>query len=80
MDDRRIPRALPGTAWFNLLQNPAVSVPAGQTAGGLPVGVQVVARHWEEHVALGVARMIERALGGFTPPPIAATTAASSTP
>jgi Asp-tRNA(Asn)/Glu-tRNA(Gln) amidotransferase A subunit family amidase len=68
------------TAWFNLLQNPAVSVPAGQTADGLPVGVQVVARHWEEHVALGVARMIERALGGFTPPPIAASTAASVTP
>ena len=55
-------------AWFNLLQNPAVSVPAGRTAEGLPIGVQVVARHWEEHVALGVAAAIERALGGFTPP------------
>jgi Asp-tRNA(Asn)/Glu-tRNA(Gln) amidotransferase A subunit family amidase len=65
------------TAWFNLLQNPAVSVPAGRTADGLPVGVQVVARHWEEHVALGVARMIERALGGFTPPPLIAAAAAS---
>jgi Asp-tRNA(Asn)/Glu-tRNA(Gln) amidotransferase A subunit family amidase len=65
------------TAWFNLLQNPAVSVPAGRTADGLPVGVQVVARHWEEHVALGVARMIERALGGFTPPPVTASAATS---
>ncbi|HXE79431.1 MAG TPA: amidase family protein, partial [Vicinamibacterales bacterium] len=57
------------TAWFNLLQNPAVSVPAGRTDEGLPVGVQVVARPWEEHVALGVAAAIERALGGFAPPP-----------
>ncbi len=66
------------TAWFNLTQNPAIAVPAGRTADGLPVGVQVVSRHWEEHVALGVARIIERALGGFTPPPIAAPAAASS--
>jgi Asp-tRNA(Asn)/Glu-tRNA(Gln) amidotransferase A subunit family amidase len=57
-------------AWFNLLQNPAVAVPAGMTSDGLPVGVQVVARHWEEHVALAVARVIERALGGYRPPPI----------
>ena len=51
-------------AWFNLLQNPAVSVPAGLTPEGLPVGVQVVARHWEELTALAVARVIERALAG----------------
>lgn len=58
------------SAWFNLLQNPAVAVPAGRTAEGLPVGVQVVARHWEEHAALAVARVIERAVGGYQPPPI----------
>jgi Asp-tRNA(Asn)/Glu-tRNA(Gln) amidotransferase A subunit family amidase len=52
------------TAWFNLLQNPAVAVPAGRSAEGLPIGVQVVARPWEEHVALGVAAAIERSLGG----------------
>jgi Asp-tRNA(Asn)/Glu-tRNA(Gln) amidotransferase A subunit family amidase len=55
-------------AWFNLLQNPAVSVPAGLTPDGLPVGVQVVARHWQEMTALGVAREIERALGGYVAP------------
>jgi amidase len=53
------------TAWFNLLQNPAIAVPAGRTGEGLPIGVQVVARPWEEHVALGVAAVIERALGGY---------------
>jgi len=57
------------TAWFNLLQNPAVAVPAGRSADGLPIGVQVVARHWEEHAALAVAAVIERELGGYTPPP-----------
>ena len=57
-------------AWFNLLQNPAVSVPAGLTAGGLPVGVQVVARPWDELTALDVARTIEAELGGYVPPPL----------
>jgi Asp-tRNA(Asn)/Glu-tRNA(Gln) amidotransferase A subunit family amidase len=56
------------SAWFNLLQNPAVSVPAGLTAEGLPVGVQVVTRHWEELTALRVAKKIESALGGYHEP------------
>ena len=56
------------SAWFNLLQNPAVSVPAGSTPEGLPVGVQVVARHWEELTALRVAKEIESALGGYREP------------
>jgi amidase len=60
------------SAWFNLLQNPAVSVPAGTTSDGLPVGVQVVARHWEERTALAVARIVERRVGGYRPPPLEA--------
>jgi len=31
------------SAWFNLLQNPAMSVPVSQSADGLPIGVQVAA-------------------------------------
>jgi amidase len=57
------------TAWFNLLQNPGVSVPVTLTAGGLPVGVQVVARPWDELTALDVARIIEQSRGGWIPPP-----------
>ena len=60
------------SAWFNLLQNPAVAVTAGATVDGLPIGVQVVARHWEERTALGVARIIEHAIGGYRPPPLEA--------
>lgn len=68
---REGPNAWAYTQWFNLLGNPAASVPVGRTAGGLPVGVQVVGRPWEEHVVLAVAREIERACGGFVPPAIA---------
>ncbi|MCB9683390.1 MAG: Asp-tRNA(Asn)/Glu-tRNA(Gln) amidotransferase subunit GatA, partial [Alphaproteobacteria bacterium] len=40
---------------------PAVSVPAG-TASGLPVGVQVVGRAWDEATVLSVAAALEDAL------------------
>lgn len=49
--------------WFNLTGNPAVVVPAGTSREGLPIGVQVVARAWEDEWALAVARVIEQALG-----------------
>ena len=52
-------------AWFNLLQNPGVSVPVTSSAQGLPIGVQVVARPWEELTALAVARVIEQSRGAW---------------
>jgi amidase len=63
-------------AWFgdtysdvhNLTGWPAVVVRAGSTADGLPIGVQLVARPWQEHVALAAAAEIEHALGGWRPP------------
>jgi Asp-tRNA(Asn)/Glu-tRNA(Gln) amidotransferase A subunit family amidase len=57
------------TAWFNLLQNPGVSVPVTSTESGLPIGVQVVARPWDELTALDVARIIEQSRGPWQPPP-----------
>ena len=56
-------------AWFNLLQNPGVSVPVTETADGLPIGVQVIARPWHELDALDVAAVIEQARGPWRPPP-----------
>ena len=56
------------TAWFNLLQNPGVSVPVTSSAQGLPIGVQVVARPWDELTALGVARVIEQSRGPWRAP------------
>ena len=49
------------TAWFNLLQNPAMAVPVLQTAEGLPIGVQLVAAPWNEALTLSAARVIEAA-------------------
>jgi Asp-tRNA(Asn)/Glu-tRNA(Gln) amidotransferase A subunit family amidase len=58
------------TQWFNVLGNPAMVVPAGTSPEGLPIGVQVVGRPFEEMRVLQVAAAIERGCGGFVAPPL----------
>jgi aspartyl-tRNA(Asn)/glutamyl-tRNA(Gln) amidotransferase subunit A len=41
-----------------------VSVPCGQTASGLPIGVQVMGRHFDEETMLRVALAVEATQGG----------------
>jgi fatty acid amide hydrolase 2 len=57
------------TAIFNLYGLPATQVPLGLGAEGLPLGVQVVAAAGNDHVGIAVAMELERALGGWVPPP-----------
>jgi amidase len=57
---------------FNLTMLPAVTVRAGTSPEGLPIGVQVVARPWREDVALSAAQAIETALGPWPQPRVAA--------
>jgi aspartyl-tRNA(Asn)/glutamyl-tRNA(Gln) amidotransferase subunit A len=45
----------------NLAGLPAVSVPAGLSADGLPLGLQVIGRAFDEATVLRVAQIIERA-------------------
>ena len=45
---------------FNLSGHPAISVPAGKDAHGLPIGLQIVGRWWDEATVLRVARAWER--------------------
>ena len=54
--------------WFNLLGNPGAVVPMDRSDDGLPIGVQIVGRPWEEERVLAVAAALERG-GGWTPPP-----------
>ena len=58
------------TEWFNLLGNPAAVVPVGQSPEGLPIGVQIVGRPWEEEVVLSVAAVLEKEVGPERTPPI----------
>ncbi|MCI0402325.1 MAG: Asp-tRNA(Asn)/Glu-tRNA(Gln) amidotransferase GatCAB subunit A, partial [Acidobacteria bacterium] len=45
---------------------PGISVPCGTTTSGLPIGLQVLARHFDESTVLRVARAVEAA-GDLTP-------------
>ncbi|MBZ5682090.1 MAG: amidase [Acidobacteriia bacterium] len=59
------------TEWFNLLGNPGAVVPVGQSPEGLPIGVQIVGRPWEEEQVLAVAELLEKECGAWRRPPIA---------
>jgi len=59
------------TEFFNLLGNPAAVVPVGHSAEGLPIGVQIVGRPWEEEQVLSVAAVLEEQCGAWRIPPIA---------
>lgn len=48
---------------FNMLNAPAVTVPAGFTADGRPVGLQIAARHREDALVLRVGAALEKARG-----------------
>ncbi|MFI1913349.1 amidase [Nocardia sp. NPDC020380] len=50
----------PGTYPFNLTGQPAVSVPAGLTTSGLPVGLQLVGGMHADALVLAVARQLEQ--------------------
>jgi amidase len=56
------------TQWFNVLAAPAAVVPVGQSPEGLPIGVQIIARPYEDEIALGVAGIVDAAFGYRTPP------------
>lgn len=58
------------TQWFNTLGAPAAIVPVGRSPEGLPIGVQIAARPFEDEVALGIAAVIDAAFG-YRPPAIA---------
>ena len=55
---------------FNLLGLPAVVIPFGMSAAGLPIGVQLVGRPYEEEVILDLAERLEKVRGPFGAPPV----------
>jgi aspartyl-tRNA(Asn)/glutamyl-tRNA(Gln) amidotransferase subunit A len=48
---------------INVLGLPALSIPCGKTAGGLPMGLQIVGRAFEEDLVLRVGAALEDEIG-----------------
>jgi Asp-tRNA(Asn)/Glu-tRNA(Gln) amidotransferase A subunit family amidase len=70
---------LPGTGyrdtmrfsqWLNLTGFPAASVPVGVSNEGLPIGVQVIGRPYEDELVLAIAEAIEQSRGAWQAPPL----------
>lgn len=59
------------TALIGSVYLPSTSVPIGHTAGGLPVGIQVVAPYLHDRTAITVGGLIAEVADGYRVPPCA---------
>lgn len=55
-------------AIFNVLGLPVTQCPLGLSSEGLPLGIQLVAASYNDHLTLAVARYLEEAFGGWVLP------------
>ncbi|MGI4939720.1 MAG: amidase [Janthinobacterium lividum] len=67
--------AQPLTAPFNLTGHPAMCLPCGLSAAGLPLSLQVVGRQFDEAMVLRVGHAYEQAAGWFRHRPLELTAA-----
>jgi len=57
------------TITSNLAGVPGISVPCGLSSSGLPIGIQLIGRHFEEPILLRAAQSLEQAVGFICDPP-----------
>ncbi len=72
IDGREHPYFFAGTSYnflANLTGQPAIVLPCGFSKGGLPIGLQLVGRRWDEARLLGVAKAVEKLLPPCPVPP-----------
>lgn len=53
---------------FNLSGHPAVVIPIGKTPEGLPVGLQIVGKRWQEMELIAIAQSIDSVVGNLQRP------------
>ncbi|MEL6261823.1 MAG: amidase family protein [Cyanobacteria bacterium J06626_6] len=53
---------------FNLSGHPAVVIPVGKTPEGLPVGLQIVGKRWQEMELIAIAQSIDSVVGNLQRP------------
>ena len=55
------------TVTVNMAGLPGIAVPAGKSAKGLPLGLQLIGRPFDEETLFTAAHVVEQAAGRFTP-------------
>ena len=55
------------TVTVNMAGLPGIAVPAGLDAQGLPLGLQLIGRPFDEETLFSLGEVIEKAAGHFTP-------------
>ena len=71
IEGRKVPYFLANggyTMLFNLTGHPVIVIPIGQTSNGLPIGIQIVGKRWQEMELLAIAEQIDRVAGDFKHP------------
>jgi aspartyl-tRNA(Asn)/glutamyl-tRNA(Gln) amidotransferase subunit A len=53
------------TSFFNMTGNPAISIPTGLNSLGLPMGVQIVGKHYQENQVLQISHAVENIVNDF---------------
>jgi Asp-tRNA(Asn)/Glu-tRNA(Gln) amidotransferase A subunit family amidase len=54
---------------FSLTGNPSVVIPLAQDQDGLPIGVQLVGRRWDDERLLATVQLLSELTPGFQRPP-----------
>jgi aspartyl-tRNA(Asn)/glutamyl-tRNA(Gln) amidotransferase subunit A len=57
------------TVTVNMAGLPGIAVPGGLSAEGLPLGLQLIGRPFDEETLFSLGQVIEEAAGRFTPEP-----------
>lgn len=72
VDGERMPYVLGGIAYtsiFTLTGHPAVVIPIGQTQTGLPIGIHLVGKRWQDSQLLDLTEKIVSVTGTVARPP-----------
>ena len=57
------------TMLFNLTGHPVVVIPIGHSKAGLPIGMQIIGKRWQEMKLLAIAEKIDQVASSFQHPP-----------
>jgi amidase len=71
VDGQKMPYLLATSTYtvpFNLTGNPVVVLPVAHSSQGLPIGVQVVGKRWNDMALLTIAKRLTEVTGGFRSP------------